>query len=379
MRSYIDHPGDGRIFPDIPARTLLWPILLGHILRKPTFHAIEKLVRSPARAAMHASRAFCNDALSYFVERLDPDSTRTALVHLVRQAKRNKAFDASRFIGLALDGTEAGRSHQQKCLWCRPHRNKRGEITHYGHSCVCASVVGVQLSLPFDCEPYGPGDSEYAAGQRLLARVVEGVGKRFADYVVVDGAFATAPFLHAAEQAGLYVVARLKDNLPGLVAAVKKRFDDRPAHTVYTVGKDRVEVWDAENFEPWETLHWKWVRVIRYRQHKPDGTVIEAEWLTNIPKKRAPSIALFQMGKSRWEIENQGFNDAKNRYGFEHMTHHHENSILIGWLLTLLAIVIERLFRLRYLHRGNHPVLAADEVCMLLWLGLGRAPVLNSS
>ncbi len=28
------------------------------------------------------------------------------------------------------------------------------------------------------------------------------------------------------------------------------------------------------------------------------------------------------MAKSRWEIENQGFNDAKNRYGFEHICHH---------------------------------------------------------
>jgi hypothetical protein len=379
LRSYINHPGDGRLFPEIPARTLLWPILLGHILRKPTFHAIETLVRSSARAAMNASRAFCDDSLSYFVERLHPDQTRTALYQLVRQAKRNKAFDTSRFIGLAFDGTEAGKSRRKKCAWCRPHRNKKKDITHYGHSCVCASVVGVHLSLPVDCEPYGPGDSEYAAGLRLLARVVRALGKRFADYIVVDGKFATAPFLHAADQAGVYVVARLKDNLPGLVAAVKKRFDGRPPHKVYTVGNDRVEVWDADNFEPWETLRWKSVRVLRYRQHKPDGSVVEAEWLTNFPTQRAGSLAVFQMCKSRWEIENQGFNDAKNRYGFEHVTHHHENGVLIGWLLTLLAIVIERLFRVRHLHRGTHPVHTADALCLLLWLSLGRSAAMNSS
>src|SRR2546422_3545201 len=49
---------------------------------------------------------------------------------------------------------------------------------------------------PFDVEPYGPGDSEYAAGQRLLRRAMELLGVRFAAYVVVDGEFATAPFLH---------------------------------------------------------------------------------------------------------------------------------------------------------------------------------------
>lgn len=67
------------------------------------------------------------------------------------------------------------------------------------------------LSLPYDVEPYGPGDSAYAAEQRILRRVIDGVGKRFAQYVVVDGKFATASFLHTASDLGLVVVARLKD------------------------------------------------------------------------------------------------------------------------------------------------------------------------
>jgi hypothetical protein len=53
--------------------------------------------------------------------------------------------------------------------------------------------------------------------------------------------------------------------------------------------------------------------------------------------------AFLPLRKSRWEIENRGFNDGKNRYG-----------ILIVWLLILLAMVIERLYRIRYLHRGEH-------------------------
>jgi hypothetical protein len=59
-------------------------------------------------------------------------------------------------------------------------------------------VVGAGLSLPFDVEPYGPKDSEYAAGQRLLRSAVSALGPRFADYLVVDAEYATSPFLHAA-------------------------------------------------------------------------------------------------------------------------------------------------------------------------------------
>ena len=134
--------------------------------------------------------------------------------------------------------------------------------------------------------------------------------------------------------------------------------------------KDRIEIWDADDFAPWETLHWDRVRVIRYRQHKPDGTVIQADWLTNFSKRQAGSLSLYRIAKSRWEIENQGFNDAKNRYGFEHTFHHQPNSLVAVWLITLLAIVIERLYRIRYLHRGTHRRLSASQLCRLLWLNL---------
>ena len=42
---FLKYPGDGRPQPDIPARTLLWAILLGRLLRETSFHGIEQLVR----------------------------------------------------------------------------------------------------------------------------------------------------------------------------------------------------------------------------------------------------------------------------------------------------------------------------------------------
>jgi len=38
------------------------------------------------------------------------------------------------------------------------------------------------------------------------------------------------------------------------------------------------------------------------------------------------SRLLYGFAKSRWEIENEGFNDGKTRHGMEHLTHHHANS-----------------------------------------------------
>ncbi len=137
----------------------------------------------------------------------------------LHRARRNKALENSRLIGLALDGTGAGRTRKEACRFCDPIKDSKGQGYGCRHHFVLISVVGAGLILPVDVEPYGAGDSEYAATQRLLLRAAEHLGPRFADYAVGDGEYATAPFLHAADAAGLPMVARLKENLPLLAAA----------------------------------------------------------------------------------------------------------------------------------------------------------------
>ena len=379
LTAYVRTPSDGRVRPQIPAAALLWALVIGHVLREWSFHGVEALVRSPARRALRVGRSFGDDALAYFTERLDPAATRQAAAATVRQAKRNKAFGGSGWIGLAIDGTGAGHCAAPGCALCHPVRDHQGTIHGYLHHFALVSVVGTGLTLPFDVEPYGPGDCEYVAGQRLLQRAVAHVGRRFADYVVVDGEFATAPFLHVAGDVGLRVVARLKGNLPQLFAAAQTRFAAQPPqHTIEEQG-DRVELWDADDFDPWDTLRWPTVRVLRYRQHKRDGTVVEAYWLTDCPREQVSSRRLYRFAKSRWEIENEGFNDGKTRHGLEHISHHHANSLLIGWLLTVFALTIERLYRLRYLHRGTHRPPTAIEFVRALRLSLCPSRPLDTS
>jgi hypothetical protein len=337
-------------------------------------------VKSGRRRSLGIGRRFGDDALGYFTERLDPAPTRRAAIQIMHQAKRNKAFEKSPFLGLALDGTTVGRCREKHCNRCRPWRaGVSKQIAGYRHHLVMLSVVGTGLTLPIDVEPFGPKDSEYAAGQRLLRRVIPQLGVRFADYLVADGEFATAPFLHTCDDLGLPIVARLKGNLPELSQAAKKRFSQQSAKLSFRWGTDRVELWDDDDFDPWETLRWSTVRVLYYRQHKPDGTVIEAYWLTNLPATRVSTRSLFRMAKSRWEIENQGFNEAKNQHALEHISHHQDNSLLIEWLLHALALTIERLYRLRYLHRGSYPRLSAIELCRLLWFNLTISRPPNTS
>jgi len=113
------------------------------------------------------------------------------------------------------------------------------------------------------------------------------------------------PFLHTTEEVQLPVVARLKENLPLLAAAVRVRFDGQPPQAVFQEGDDRVEVWDADDFAPWETLRWPAVRVLRYRQHKPDGTAIQAEWLTNFSIRNIGSLIQKPLGDRKSGLQRR--------------------------------------------------------------------------
>lgn len=379
LKDYFDDCGDGRIQPRRPASDLVWALLASQLLRDPSFHATEALVHAAPHSTIQVHSQFCDDTLAYFTERVDPQPTRSALVGVLHRAKRNKAFQEDPYIGLAIDGTTVGRCTESSCSMCRPHRHADGQATVYLHHFAMVSVVGTHLSLPFDVEPYGPNDSEYAAGQRLLKRAHAALGSRFADYLVVDAGYASSPFLHLARELHLPVLARLKDNLPELSGEVERCFGHRRPHRVTNHDGNRVELWDSSDFGPWETLDWKSVRALRYREITPDGEIVaEAQWLTDLPAREVGTLSLFKMARSRWEIENQGFNDCKSRQGIEHLCHHEPRSMLICWLLTLLALVIGRLFRIRYLHRGNHPAVTAIELVRLLRISLGRVRRIHS-
>ena len=88
----------------------------------------------------------------------------------LKLAKSNKVFDETGFVGLAIDATGAGRTAKAACPLCHPVKDPEGNVTCRLHHFVMVSVAGSGITLPFDAEPYRPGDSEYAADKRVLTR-----------------------------------------------------------------------------------------------------------------------------------------------------------------------------------------------------------------
>jgi hypothetical protein len=381
LDEFFSRPGDGRKRPQIPGKALVRAQLGSHLLRVTSFHGIERLVAAGSARGLGSNRAFSEDTLAYFNARLAPDCSRVALAGTAKQAKRNKAFRGQVRLGLAVDGTGAGRcgAKSKVCALCRPYHDADGNLIGHKHELAMIAVVGGGLTLPLDVEPYGQGEGELSAGARLLQRAARALGPRFADYVVADAKYGAASFLQEVRALGLHAVVRLKDNLPDLHQRAVVRFNSRPPDRRILYEGTDVEIWDDASFRPWEGLAWSFVRVIRYRYKPPGGDPVDAYWLTDYAMAAISTEALFRLAKSRWEIENQGFNDAKNRYGLEHICHHDANALIVGWLLLLLSLAIERLYRLCFLHRGSLPPTTAADLVALLWLELRRPRPHDSS
>ena len=171
---------------------------------------------------------FGDDALTYFIECIDPEVIRHRLTATLKLAKCNKIFEQTVYIVSAIDGALAGRTAREVSPPFHPIQDSPGYVTGQSHNFAMISLVRAGITSPFDVAPYKPDDSEYAAGKRLLKRAVSHLGPRFADYVAADGKFATTPFLHTPSAVGIPVIANLKDNLPELSAAVQDRFGNQP-------------------------------------------------------------------------------------------------------------------------------------------------------
>jgi hypothetical protein len=90
LQRYLAKPGDGRPQPVIAARVLLWAMLLGRILREISFYGMEQIVRVAGCRVLGLEQSFSNDTLSYFVERLDPATSRAALLEVTLDARLYK-------------------------------------------------------------------------------------------------------------------------------------------------------------------------------------------------------------------------------------------------------------------------------------------------
>jgi len=360
----LDRIADDRVRPQIPTRVVTRAIFIGLFCRLGSLHAT---------AGTRASRFWkkhlgghevpSDDTLGRIAAQMDPDAPREVIHTVYATLKRNKALPPL-VPGCAValvDGHESTASYRRCCPGCltRTIETRNGPRTQYYHRYAALHLVSEDLDLLLDIEPQLPGEDEVAASTRLIDRGCRDYPRAF-DLVVADGLYAGAPFFRSVRSHGKHVMAVLKDERRLLIQDVRGLCElQDPVHQTLSNG-DRW-TWDFQDLTSWQEYEHP-VRVVRCvdttrcrRQltGELEENTTEWFWVTTMDSDPLPTGAAVKVGRSRWRIENQGFNTAVNEWHLDHVYRHEPTAMLVLMLLTFLAI---NLFRAFY-HRNLKPAL----------------------
>lgn len=346
---------DTRPFPVLPTEWASASLLLGAVLRRPSFLQVaQDSGRAGWRRWLKLPRPLEDDFLRYVAERYRLEDWRGVLVAVNRTLKLNRAFESAKISGLlvvALDANEQFCSRHRHCEACSRRkvkiRNELGEeveVDEFFHRMVYAQLQGAAFSVVLDLEPIRPEEEECSAALRLLGRMRRLYGPRFFDVLTLDAWYTNTPFVRAVRRLGWGVVSVFKQErftayqeASTLASAQPTTKFTREARqialrevrdlTLSEDGGERIRVVLSE--ESWVQTQ----RIAGQTVRTPRSS--HWRWIASADLDPYPPRTIWQIGHQRWGIENHAFNELTQHYHLRHCPHHHPTAI-VAWLLILV-------------------------------------------
>jgi len=210
-----------------------------------------------------------------------------------------------------------------------------------------------------------------AAGERVLRRMIQHLGRRFFQIVVADALYANAPFLHTVQQLGLDLVATLKDNQSDLLAQAKGWMNRPPDQTFHRDAQTHYAIWEEENL--WWDVARESIRVIQVQKQQWVTESVGGNkqrrrqsgrqfYLTTCSARRISARSIGRVGEVRWELETSTFSHATTEYGIKHAQVHSgkPQAFLALLCIRLLAISLYMIYVCRQVwshYRHENPSL----------------------
>ena len=373
---------DGRKNPLISASAIFWFIFFVFMSQLGSFNRMDELRKNKIQKrrleALIGGLFPSLDTVAYSLNTFCNLKLRDALHLIYTLLQRRHIIERLRVGGyliLSLDGHELFCSRNIHCPLClqRTIHTKNGDVTEYYHRIVVAQIVGGFICIPLDLEPILPGEDEVQAASRLIERIIKKYPKGF-DVVTVDSLYLRASFVKLIKSHGEKIVCVIKDERRELIVDAREIFNTQQPY-VTADSKKRYERWDEEDFTSWTQLGFP-IRVVRSKEIKFKGrqqTTSDWLWATTLSKNDANTDTVCQIAHSRWDIENQGFNEAVTFYNIDHCFKHHPNAIEAIILIYFIVYILHKAFlflNLKPAFRNSHCLYYFVLLIMCSFLGL---------
>jgi hypothetical protein len=275
-----------------------------------------------------------HDTLDYFVEHVGPAGFADLRTLLARRLVRMRVLDPARLLGhlvVPIDGTGLLCWHRRHCAHCLTQRHQSGTL--YLHNVLEAKLLGpAGVVISVASEFIGNADAAKTKGHsaeqvkqdcelKAFSRLAPQLKEVFPQARLViggDNLFACGRVLQVCKENTWEYVLTFK---PGGMPAVWQEFQallplcpKNRLERVLPDGTHQVYRWvrDLEYADD-EQRPWRFHGIACVETAAATGTATRYAWITQLPVSAKNVEAIAQKGgRSRWKIENEGFNRQKN-------------------------------------------------------------------
>ena len=278
------------------------------------------------------------------IEEMDIKEIEGIRKYIVNAFIRSKMFDKWRYnngaFQLVVDATGISSHDYNLNGNCITKKSKNGVIKYYKQVLEAKIVVG-NIVISVDTEwienadmitEKKKQDCEINAFKRMAPRIKKNYPKlKF--IITGDALYATTPMINICKDYKWYYIFNLKKD------RLKQVYEDFQDNVNYENETKK------ENYKLSYGITFKEnkLNALSY-QEEQDGELVTFNYVTNLKVTDNNIETIVKMGRKRWKIENEGFNEQKNgTYSISHLCSRNENAIRIHYLFIQIAHLIRQL------------------------------------
>ena len=289
------------------------------------------------------------DTINDIFDDLNIDELRKIQKYIVYALIRSKMFDKFRYNGkfqILVDGTGLISFNYQHCDHCLVKQHKDGTKT-YEHQVLEAKLVFDSFVISLDSEfienpdpsviNLKKQDCEMNAFKRMAHRIKKNFPK-LNFIITADALYASSPFIKICLDNKWDYIFRLKSDK---LKTVNQDFDG-------IISIDKGSKYDDYYLVNDYKYNKCVFNIVRYIEKSPPNENDKIfTYITNIPINDNNIKEIIELGRRRWKIENQGFNNQKNIYfNITHMCSLNYNAMKAHYLFIQFAHTIRQLLDL---------------------------------
>ena len=300
-----------------------------------------------------------------FLERLNPVELENIQSDIVYQMIRRKTFDSAKVLGrwlVLVDGSELDEGNIKKnetYLSRCYNRGKENEVTKYhrsvleakiyfGNNLVCSMATeSIENSEEYNQKRLSEERIKQDCESKAFVRLAAKIKKRFPRLpicIVADGLYVSEKVLKICRENKWNYIIRYKE---GCASSIEKEYQAIPEKQK----SGKAEYINGVIFKDFD------VNVLKYTETKiKQGKSVTTEfaWITDIEITDKNAEKLAMAGRSRWKIENQGFNRQKRWQGdVGHACSYQERAQKNHYLMEQISDFIKQLYEYFYLKKNE--------------------------